>query len=132
MSDNDLENAISRKRWTVATVFLGFLAGGLPLWPVPYYSIDLSNPGFLGQWIGAGIIAGGFPAALSSLSMHRSAVLLGAGFGMAVLARVLFEIIQDPTTHNLWPFEVAISVAVGLLAGIGGSLLVYLVRLIKN
>ena len=132
MSDNDLENAISRKRWTVATVFLGFLAGGLPLWPVPYYSIDLSNPGFLGQWIVAGIIAGGFPAALSSLSMHRSAVLLGAGFGMAVLARVLFEIIQDPTTHNLWPFEVAISVAVGLLAGIGGSLLVYLVRLTKN
>jgi len=132
MSDIDLENAISRKRWSVATVFLGFLAGGLPLWPVPYYSIDLSNPGFLGQWIIAGIIAGGFPAALSSLSMHRSAVLLGAGFGMAVLARVLFEIIQDPTTHNLWPFEVAISVAVGLLAGIGGSLLVYLVRLIKN
>ena len=132
MSDIDLENAISRKRWTVATVFLGFLAGGLPLWPVPYYSIDLSNTGFLGQWIGAGIIAGGFPAALSSLSMHRSAVLLGAGFGMAVLARVLFEIVQDPTTHNLWPFEVAIGVAVGLLAGIGGSLLVYLVRLIKN
>ena len=132
MSDNDLENAISRKRWTVATVFLGFLAGGLPLWPVPYYSIDLSNPGFLGQWIVAGIIAGGFPAALSDLSMHRTASLLGAGFGIAVLARVLFEIIQDPTTHNLWPFEVAISVAVGLLAGIGGSLLVYLVRLIKN
>ena len=132
MSDIDLENAISRKRWSVATVFLGFLAGGLPLWPVAYYSIDLSNPGFLAQWIIAGIIAGGFPAALSSLSMHRSAVLLGAGFGMAVLARVLFEIIQDPTTHNLWPFEVAISVAVGLLAGIGGSLLVYLVRLIKN
>jgi H+/Cl- antiporter ClcA len=51
---------------------------------------------------------------------------------MAVLARVLFETIQDPTTHNLWPFEVAISVAVGLLAGIAGTLLVYLVRLIKK
>ena len=132
MSDINLENAISRKRWTVATVFLGFLAGGLPLWPVPYYSIDLSNPGFLGHWIVAGIIAGGFPAALSSLSMHRTAGLLGAGFGMAVLARVLLEIIQDPTTHNLWPFEVAIGVAVGLLAGIAGTLLVYLVRLIKK
>jgi hypothetical protein len=128
----NLEDPIYRKRWMVATVFLGFIAGGLPFWPVPYYSIDLSKPEFLGQWIVAGIIAGGIPAALSNLSMHRSAALLGAGFGMAVLARVLFETIQDPTTHNLWPFEVAISVAVGLLAGIAGTLLVYLVRLIKK
>jgi hypothetical protein len=126
------EDAIERKRWTVAVVFLGFLAGGLPLWPVPYESIDLSSPEFLGLWIGVGTIAGGFPAALSTLSMHRTAGLLGAGYGMAVLARVLFEIIQDPTTHNLWPFEVAIGVAVGLLASIAGTLLVYLVKLIKN
>jgi len=126
------ENAIHRKRWTIATVFLGFLAGGLPLWPVPYDSIDLSSPEFLGLWIVAGTIAGGLPAALSTFSMHRTAGLLGSGFGMAVLARALFEMIQDPTTHNLWPFEVAISVAVGLLAGIGGSLLVYLVRLRKK
>jgi H+/Cl- antiporter ClcA len=132
MSDINLENAISRKRWTVATIILGFLAGGLPLWPTPYNSIDLSNPEFLGLWIVAGTIAGGFAAALSNLSMHRSAALLGAGFGMAVLARVLFETIQDPTTHNLWPFEVAIGVAVGLLAGVAGTLLVYLVRLIKK
>jgi len=125
-------NVIERERWTIATIFLGFIAGGVPLWLVPYHSIDLSSPEFLGRWIVAGIIAGGFPAALSSLSMHRSAVLLGAGFGVAVLARVLFETIQDPTTHNLWPFEVAIGVAVGLLAGIAGTLLVYLVRLIKK
>jgi len=128
----DSENAIHRKRWTIATVFLGFIAGGLPLWPIPYNSIDLSSPEFLGLWIVAGTIAGGFPAALSTLSMNRTAGLLGAGFGMAVLARVLFEIVQDSTTHDLWPIEIAIGVAVGLLSGIAGTLLVYLVRLIKN
>lgn len=132
MSDIDLENAISRKRWTVATVFLGFLAGGLPLWPVPYDSIDLSSPGFLGLWIVAGTIAGGFPAALSTLSMHRTAGLLGSGFGIAVLARALVEMTQDPTTHNLWPFEIAIGVAVGLLSGLIGTLLVYLIGLRKS
>ncbi|MCX6134525.1 MAG: hypothetical protein NTU47_11985 [Ignavibacteriales bacterium] len=123
------ENVTYRDRWTVATVFGGFMAGGLPLWPVPYDSLDLTSPGFLGQWMVAGMIAGGLPALFSSLSKYRTACFVAAGFGLSVLARVLVETIQDPTNHNLWPFEFVIGAAVGLVSGFAGSYLVSLVRI---
>jgi hypothetical protein len=33
------------------------------------------------------------------------------------MARVAVETSRDPTTHNLWPFEVVIAGGIGLIAG---------------
>jgi hypothetical protein len=119
-------------RWTAGAVVLGILAGGAPLWPVPYDSIELTGPGFLSQWILAGIVAGGLPAGMSRLPKFRIAGLVAIGFGIAVLARVVVETLQDPTDHNLWPFEVAIGSVVGLASGLTGALLARLLFRAKN
>lgn len=39
--------------------------------------------------------------------------LLGVAF---VLARIVFDTRRDPTSHNLWPFEVVIGVVLALVA----------------
>ena len=42
------------------------------------------------------------------------------GFVLAVLGRVSVETARDPTSHNLWPFEVIIASGVGVLAAMIG------------
>jgi hypothetical protein len=38
-----------------------------------------------------------------------------------VVARVVVEGVQDPTSHNLWPFEVIIALMVGFACAFGGA-----------
>jgi hypothetical protein len=38
------------------------------------------------------------------------------------MARVIVETSQDPTSHNLWPLELIIAAAVGLVFALAGSL----------
>lgn len=50
-----------------------------------------------------------------------------AGVPAAVLAKVTVDVLRDSASHNLWPFEVAIAVAVGAIpaalgAGVGWAL----------
>jgi ABC-type branched-subunit amino acid transport system permease subunit len=40
-----------------------------------------------------------------------------------VLARVIVDVVRDPTSHNLWPFEIVIAVLVGAAAAVAGALL---------
>jgi len=42
---------------------------------------------------------------------------------LAVMARVALEVAADPTSHNLWPFEVVIAGFFGLLSGAIGVVL---------
>jgi len=35
----------------------------------------------------------------------------------------LFEVVKDPTSHNLWPFEVMIALIVGLTSAAAGTLI---------
>jgi hypothetical protein len=39
------------------------------------------------------------------------------------MARVVVDTSQDPTSHNLWPFEVGLAWFVGLLASLTGAAL---------
>lgn len=48
-----------------------------------------------------------------------SATCLGAPG--AVLLKVLVDVIADPTSHNLWPFEVAIAIGVGAVPAALGT-----------
>jgi hypothetical protein len=107
--------------WSLAAVTgVALLACGMTLWPLPYSEVSLmGRPSFL-SWMllgsGAGFLAG--------LLVRRRFLLpmltVPAGFMLAVLGRVAVETAKDPTSHNLWPFEVAIAAGVGALAGVAG------------
>lgn len=46
-----------------------------------------------------------------------------AGVPAAVLAKVTVDVLRDSTSHNLWPFEVVIALAVGAMpAAVGAGL----------
>jgi hypothetical protein len=47
---------------------------------------------------------------------------MGASVPAAVMARVIYDGASDPTSHNLWPFEIILASGPGLVAGLAGAL----------
>ena len=86
------------------------LEAGEPL-PDALYGIGLwavALAALVARWrLGLGVL----PAALAA----------GAGVPAAVLCKVAWDVARDPTSHNLWPFEVAIALAVGAVPAILGA-----------
>lgn len=103
-----------------------FLAIGLPYWQIPYAKVSLPS-----TLLGFGLVVVFLAAAACRLVPSAGfllAALVGAAAPAAVIARVMYETSADPTSHNLWPFEVVIAAFVGLAASIVGSLLGGLLR----
>lgn len=106
---------------SVAAAFLvSFLAVGLPYWAVPYSRANLPNtlmtPGLIVVGVTALLLR-----SLRIASLKRSALVIGSSVPGAVMARVVVEALRDPTSHNLWPFELVIALFLGLpLAFVGG------------
>lgn len=89
-----------------------FLAAGIPWWLAPYDRFSFSTPeGILGFLVFAAIAA--WAGGWSRLGFGRGSLVAGTGVPCAVMARVIVDGLRDPTSHNLWPFEI-------LLAGVFG------------
>jgi hypothetical protein len=48
-------------------------------------------------------------------------VVIGASTPCAVMARVIYDTSADPTSHNLWPFEIVIAIGLGFVASLVGA-----------
>jgi hypothetical protein len=116
--------------WLAVAFFTAFLATGSQLWPGSYQEY-LSRGGGT-QLVATVAIVATLVAAISSLGIMRCALAVGCGFPAATFARVVADGLQDPTSHNLWPFEVGIALIVGMAAAwpaaFVGALIRYLGR----
>ena len=65
--------------------------------------------------------------ALGAAGFWRSVLVFGSAAPTTVAVRVLVEGIADPTSHNLWPFEIVIAYGVGLPFAIGGAVVGWLI-----
>jgi len=107
-----------------------FFAAGIPWWLAPYNRFAFSHPAsilgclaFVGM---AAWVAGGTP-----LGLGRGGLVVGAAVPCAVMVRVVVDTMKDPTSHNLWPFEVVfaglfgfgLAYAAGLLGWLCGKML---------
>jgi hypothetical protein len=98
-----------------------FFAIGLPYWQVPYSQVSLPNTLY-----GFGLCA---VLVLSMLlrffgKPHFLATVAAMGFAApaVVMFRIARETAVDPTSHNLWPFEVVIAGFVGFAVALAGAL----------
>jgi hypothetical protein len=108
-----------------------FFVMGLPYWRIPYSSASLPNS----LWGPAMLVMLAAPVAVLVLSKNtfaRTSGVIGLAVPAMVMARVVVEAFQNPTTHNLWPFELVIASAVGLAVASVGSLAgLVIARLLK-
>lgn len=110
-------------------VLAGTLACGLPLWPIPYSQVSLPGNPSAGTWLATGALAGLVGGYLVRASFRAPTFAVAGGFVLAVMLRVFVETARDPTSHNLWPFEVVIAGGIGLVAAVVG---VWVARLMQR
>jgi hypothetical protein len=111
--------------------FASFLVVGVPYWSIPLNQLELPRD----IW-GFGLVASAaFAVAASVLGRVRAwgaGLAVAAAAPSAVLVRVIFDVARDSSTHNLWPFEVALALGPGLLAGLAGTLVSALIARLRG
>ena len=110
---------------------MGFFAVGIPYSQISYSKLSLPDaiisPGLLVVVVAATIVR-----ALGKCRFVPTLLSAGAAVPCAVMTRVVIDTLRDPTSHNLWPLELIIAVAVGLLASSGGALVGSITALISR
>jgi hypothetical protein len=111
------------QRGSQATAFLAaFLAVGVPYWLIPYRQVNLPN-----ALLTAGLVAVPMAALLlrsfGAAHVWLATAIAGSAVPSVVMARVVVDCVQDPTAHNLWPFEIVIALFLGFVPALAGALL---------
>jgi hypothetical protein len=107
------------------------LVCGVPYWSLPKGSFNLPDalPAASGWIVGIGALLGGVLAGNALRAFFVFAAVLPA----VAFVRVVLDVVVDPTSHNLWPFELVIAGGVGLLpATIGAALAAVALRLLPG
>jgi len=101
---------------------VAFLAEGVPYWRIPHSQASLPSSLYRPGLVVVFVMAAGCRW-IARTRFWSTLLVVGASVPCMILARVAYETNADPTSHNLWPFEVVIAAFVGCSAAFVGSLL---------
>ena len=112
----------TRHGWLIAGFLLAFAATGAVLWPLSYSEVQLPNSLMRPLIIVVALAA--FLARLKGYTRFLIATLvIGAAVPAAIALRVVVDTATDPTSHNLWPFELFLGGFVGHACAALGALI---------
>ncbi len=113
--------------WLALGFAVGLLLMGIPFWQLPYNHQGFVYPGLLVGLAGLAVITAGL-AASGQASLKKVFWTMISAFPAAIAIRVAVEVAEDPTDHNLWPFERIYGFVMSLMAVVPGLLIGALVR----
>lgn len=123
---------IDRKNlWLTLGFVAGLLLTGVPYWRLPYNADFFSDPLVLAGFVGLGAVTA-MLAASGIARLRQIFWIMLAAFPAAVAIRVVVETAQDPTDHNLWPFELILAALFSLVAVVPGLLIGAIVRRLNS
>ncbi len=108
--------------WLLIGFLVAFVGVGFPHWSLAYDDVSLPS-----SLHGPGLVAVGVVAmmlrAFGVARFWKVWLLVASSVPAAIMVRVVVDVARDPTSHNLWPFEIAIGLIVGLAAALAGTLI---------
>ena len=107
--------------WLVAAFAISFFAIGLPYWQIPYTKVSLPSTLYGTGLIVVGVLAAA-ARAVGKARLLGVILAVGAAVPAPILARIAVDTEKDPTSHNLWPFELVIAAVIGVLVSATGAL----------
>ncbi len=110
-----------RDRLVLAAAFLAsLLAVGLPYWRIPYRELSLPSDIWGYPLL---LVAGlaGLAIIVSAGGFWRTTLVVSASVPAAVMARVVYDVVSDSTSHNLWPIELVLAAGPGFIAAFAGA-----------
>ncbi len=106
-------------RWLTTAFALCLIAAGLPLWLTPYGSLSLPDALYLPGLLVALPLCAGLRFFAVARSTTIAAVVVGAML-VANMLRITVDTAADPTSHNLFPFELALTLVFGSAVALVG------------
>jgi len=107
--------------WLAAAFLVGFFAVGVPYWQIPYAKVSLPSTLYGSGLFVVGVLAAA-ARAFGQVRLLTVILAIGAAVPAPVFARIAVDTTKDPTSHNLWPFEIIIAAVVGVLCSSAGAL----------
>ena len=120
----DRANAMTRSSpaWLLIAFLVALIGVGFRYWQIPYPQVSLPD-----SLYGPGLVAVGVVAVMARAfglaRFWKVWLVIAASVPLAVLVRVIVETGRDPTSHDLWPFEIAVAAGLGLAGALAGTLL---------
>jgi ABC-type transport system involved in multi-copper enzyme maturation permease subunit len=111
------------KSYKLIVIALGLTLAAITYWPVPYQDIRLVSYYFFVSWFFGAFIIGFLSGAFFRNPPIISSVLVLSGFILAVLLRIIYDVISNPSSHNLAGIELFITGLYVFPAALLGSLL---------
>lgn len=97
------------------------VAIGIPYFGLPYSQMSLPNA-LYGYGLGLVFVLALVLRATGTAGVPATAGVLAMAAPAVVMARVARDVSAYPTSHNLWPFELVIAIAVGGVVATAGAL----------
>ena len=115
------------KSWLI---FTGIIIGAISYWRVTYPNLELTT---INMWLLVGSMSLVGALLLNLLLKQKpgqAGLLISLGVAVSMVMRIVYEItLVDPTSHNLAPFEIIISVLQSLPGALAGA---YVAKIIKT
>jgi hypothetical protein len=116
---------VMRKKSNLFVLLLGFLIGALGYW-----TADFSEERALYESVYYIKAPGAFLAVLIAGVFRKNqpswnALMVSFGVMLGMLSRILVDILLDPTSHNLFPFELMIGLVIVLPVCFVGAYLIH-------
>lgn len=106
-------------------VLLGFLVGAIGYWTVDFSESEAFS-GVIYTVLGPGAFLGSVISGLVTKKQPAfNALNISLGVMLGMLSRIFADLIMDPTSHNLFPFELMLGLVIVVPAAFFGSFLVY-------
>jgi hypothetical protein len=100
-----------KDKHSIVLALMALVGAGAVQWTIPYSEINMMDNPFLLRW-GLICIFLGAIGSYYKKSTVRSALLITAGFIAAVIFRAIYDFFIDPSSHNLLPFEVGLTILI--------------------
>ena len=114
-----------KEKKNIVIAAIGFLVGIIGYWTIDF-SDDRALFNTVFRIMGPGAFLG---AIISSFYRKKSpfsnSLMISLGVILGMLSRILWDIFQDPSSYNRFPFELMISLAIVLPAAFLGVFLIY-------
>jgi hypothetical protein len=124
MSDRE---QIRQFAWAAVAFAICFFAGG---WSGSYR--DYLHAGFHWEiaalFVGVAMVLTWF----ADVGLLVSAITVSLALPAIILVRVILDGLDDPTSHNLWPFEIALASVIGMIVAFPAAFVGRLFRFLTH